>query len=120
MDSSSFWMNAYVYNFYGEPALTQLGRSTGVAEFEQEMHRTVFSVYPNPTTGRVTVHLQSPATKPVDITVYDATGRFINTIYSGIIAHGTEEFTCRLATGVYFVALRETNTTYIKKLIVIK
>ncbi len=79
-----------------------------------------FSLYPNPTTGRVTVHLQSPTIRPVDIAVYDATGRFIDTIYSGIIVHGTEEFTCRLPTGVYFVTLRDTNTTYIKKLVVIK
>ncbi len=120
MDLSTFWMNAYVYNFYGEPALRQFGRTAGIEECLQDIHRGSFSLYPNPTTGHVTVHLQSPAMRPIDITVYDATGRFIETIHSGIIAHGTENFTCTLPTGVYFVALRDTHTTYIKKLIVVK
>jgi hypothetical protein len=80
-------------------------------------------IYPNPT--RDVAHLDFRVTQagPIRLSVFDTIGREVAVLEDGYKASGTYEFLLRkagLATGIYFVRLRTTESIQTKKLILLR
>lgn len=86
MHASMFWLPAYYYNLFGDLAVKQLGRPTGIHETGEMAKISTFTVFPNPTHGPFTVRLHTLQNKTVTLKVYDETGRFIQSLYDGRLA----------------------------------
>jgi len=59
MDATGFWLPAYHYNLYGDPALRQYGRLVGIEETEKDQRQKTrdlrLTTYPNPFTRRIEI-----------------------------------------------------------------
>ena len=69
-----------------------------------------FVVYPNPTSGRFSLELDSQAT----VTIYDLNGRIL---YTGVKEAGTSIMEHHLSAGTYIIQVQTENGTASKKLI---
>jgi hypothetical protein len=77
------------------------------------MRFRLYGAYPNPFNPRTTLRFDTPAANHIDLSVYDAAGRRVRTLRSGVIPQGrwsivwdgTDEHGRQLASGVYFVKL---------------
>ncbi len=119
MDSTGFWIPAYHYNLYGDPALHQFGASVIVVEESQKsMPHATFSIYPNPSLGTVTIQLHSSKEREVELDVYDESGRFLQCLYNGYVEEGTKKLNTDLPTGVYFLRLKDGDNIQVKKFII--
>ncbi len=120
MDSISFWLPAYHYNLYGDPALRQFGSSLIAAEESQKSisHPTI-SIYPNPASKSMTIHFNALIKRKIELDVYDECGRFVHRLYDGYVEEPTKKVNTDLPTGVYFLQLRDGDTIQVKKFIVI-
>jgi len=118
MDSTGWWINAYVLNHFCDPATKQLGRETSVEEQVQRTPISSFSVYPNPAAQSITIHLQSSISREVELDVFDKSGRFVQKLFSGTI-EGMRKIMTRLSTGIYFVRYRDVEKTEFKKVIIV-
>jgi hypothetical protein len=79
---------------------------TSQAAGEQWLHPI-----PTPTTGLRTVRIDLDVPGPVDLALFDVTGRRVETLHSGMLAAGAHAVSVRsrgLATGVYVVRLATT------------
>lgn len=65
------------------------------------------SLYPNPATNRLSLHLTASSSEPITIQLCDLTGKYLRTLYTGILAEsGTEVDLRDLSAGVYFLQLQ--------------
>jgi hypothetical protein len=119
MKSTGFWITAYTFNLYGDPALHQFGSVTGVEESDVEIVGPLFAIYPNPTFGTVTIQLNSFGSNKIELNVYDESGRFVQTLYNGYMEAGIKELNTDLPTGVYFLRLEQGENTQVKKFVVV-
>ena len=81
------------------------------------------SISPNPASGDVHINVTLASPQSIDLLLYDASGRFISTIYSGKKDAGTfsQHFdTKSLSSGAYFVAARIPGALVQSKLNVVK
>ncbi len=120
MDATGFWLPAYHYNLFGDPALRQYGRLTSVEEVEQKTKVPSFAVYPNPTSGLLTIQLHSSQKRKIELDVYDESGRFIQHLYKGYIQKQTRIMNTKLPAGVYFLRLRDEVNIEFKKLVIVE
>ena len=75
---------------------------------------SISTVYPNPFNQTVTIVVENEEGKAVDLEIFDITGRWVNTLYSGWLDAGSHHFKWTSAnnhnnapaSGVYFVTLR--------------
>lgn len=77
MDSTGLWINAYVFNLYGDPGLHQFGAILGIEDSQQITYSPSFSLYPNPSFGEVTIHLNFSKRRMIELDVYDISGRLV-------------------------------------------
>ncbi len=119
MDATMFWLPAYHYNLFGDPALRQFGRLVSVEEADQKAPVSSFAVYPNPALDQVTIQLNSTHNRKIDLNVYDESGRFVQHLYSGYVEKGTKQVYAKLPTGIYFIKLNDGDKTVFRKLVVI-
>ncbi|MCK4452824.1 T9SS type A sorting domain-containing protein, partial [candidate division WOR-3 bacterium] len=110
----------YHYNLFGDPALRQYGRLTSIEEVEQKTKVPSFAVYPNPTSGLLTIQLHSSQKQKIELDVYDESGRFVQCIYNGYIQERTRAMNIKLPAGVYFLRLRNELNTEFKKLVIVR
>jgi hypothetical protein len=119
MDATGFWMCAYHYNLFGDPALRQFGRFVAVEESATKNSITSFSIYPNPSTGQITIRLNASDNRKIKFDIYDKTGRFIDQFYAGYL-EGTNAVNIDLPAGIYFIKLTDGAITDFKKVVVVK
>ncbi len=70
---------------------------------------SIAAVYPNPTSGRITIRVESSAPAVVDLTVFDVLGRTVSTVSQWSVARGQSERTVTLnqvQSGLVFVQVR--------------
>jgi hypothetical protein len=115
MDETGFWMNTYLVNMYGDPALRQFGAIVGVAEAEEKISHSSFEVFPNPTSGRISVRFGPLPEGVLEISVYDVAGRFVRCLYRGIAANESRTVELNLPTGIYFLSLKNQGSSTFKK-----
>ncbi len=81
----------------------------------------VQSLYPNPTTGQTTLSIYSSSYKNIRITLQDALGRYLETLFDGQPSLGTQNITfdvTHLPKGLYFVKMQgENGLLSMKKLV---
>jgi len=119
MNTAMFWLPAYHYNLFGDPALRQFGRLVNVEEANQRTPTSSFVVYPNPTFGQLIIRLNSTHKRKVKLDVYDESGQFVQQLYSGYVNKGIKYLHTKLPAGVYFLRLNDINNIAFRKLIVI-
>ena len=119
MDVTGFWMCAYHYNLFGDPALRQFGRFVAIEESETKNIVTSFSIYPNPSTGQITIRLNAPDNRKIKLDIYDKTGRFINQCYAEYLEENNA-INIELPTGIYFIKLTDGTLTEFKKVVIVK
>ncbi len=119
MDSCGFWIPAYHYNLWGDPALHQFGTTPiAVEESNEKTYLPTFSVYPNPTRGTVIVNFLSIKENRIELDVYDESGRLVQHLYKGCVDEGHTELDTDLPTGVYFLKLKDGDSSQVRKFIV--
>jgi len=118
MDSTGWWLNAYVLNHFCDPATKQLGRETSVEEKVQRTPISSFSVYPNPTAQSVTIHVQTSTNRNIELDVFDKSGRLVQKLFRGT-TEGSRQVTTKLPTGIYFLRYRDGDRTEFKKVIIV-
>ncbi len=81
---------------------------------------------PNPSAGCVSIQMSVPETEgPVTISVYDLSGRCVDTVVNGIFKAGEHNIVwdssiSSISTGVYFLRMDAPGVTVTKKLVVIR
>jgi Secretion system C-terminal sorting domain len=93
---------------------------TGIA---QESTLTDFSVYPNPTSGKVKVHYTLRERSTIAVEAIDINGKSIASMAFGIVQPGTHEVEVDLSaesTGFYFIKLKTSQGDRISKILVQK
>jgi hypothetical protein len=105
------------------PAVTDADPVTRIPE------TSIAAVYPNPFNPSVTIELQCSGTNdPVEIGIFDVSGRKVRTVFSGrlnagarkLIWNGRSDSGARVASGVYFCRLRSGSETDLKKIILLR
>jgi len=119
MESTGFWITAYTFNLYGDPALHQYGSNTGIEETDKKIVVPTFFIFPNPTSGTVTIQSNSLGSNKVELNVYDECGRFVQALYHGYLEVGAKEIETNLSTGVYFIRFKQGESTQVKKFVVV-
>jgi hypothetical protein len=121
------------YKFYQEDIDTQSvfglkyakGTFVGVEEYESGKIEENFElqVFPNPTTRRVNIEYTISVQSDIELTIYDVTGAKKKSIQHEVQPTGfyQERLDVRnLASGVYFIVLRQGNNKVSKKFLLIK
>jgi len=120
MDLSSYWVIAYHYNLFGDPASRQFGRVTEIKEVNERVKTSPIKIFPNPGSGRLTISFAPLSKSRIKIELYDINGRFVQSIYNGVIEGESREFKIKLPAGIYFLKLTEKSKTTFEKVIIIK
>ncbi|OGC43801.1 hypothetical protein A2Y85_01125 [candidate division WOR-3 bacterium RBG_13_43_14] len=106
----------------------------GIAEqpLEDQIHETSLRISPNPFTTQTAIHYAlsikhyEETDNTVTIKIYDATGRIAKnlllptaySLLSGVVTwNGTDNSNQKLPSGVYFVELKDNNTTLTEKIL---
>jgi len=79
--------------------------------------------YPNPFNPSTTIEFSIPTSGMVELTVYDITGRAVQTLHQGFLTAGNHQYTFAgsgLASGAYFYALNSQGFQDVKKMLLIK
>ncbi len=99
MDATGSWLPAYHYNLFGDPALKQLGRYIGIEEVQTEPTFSPISIYPNPFIHTTAIRYSLNENRnDLLLTIYDLSGRLIETIESNTIGKN-------LKSGIYFLKI---------------
>lgn len=78
---------------------------------------------PNPASDNITININLASSESIDLLLYDASGHFITTIYSGQKSAGlfSQNFNVKnLASGIYYIAARIPGALLQTKLNVVK
>jgi hypothetical protein len=120
MDITGFWLPAYHYNLFGDPALRQFGRLTGIQETPTSETVHGFDIYPNPSPGHITVHTPLVSSEVHDLSIYDECGRLVRNM---TISQKNDRPFCadlRLPNGVYFAVLKIGDSRLFKKIVIVQ
>lgn len=120
MTNSGFWVIAYHYNLFGDPALRQFGRLTGIAEREDQQRVCSFNIHPNPTSGVVTMKFAPGLHEKISLDAYDECGRHVLRIYDGFVRKKTKRFDLYIPAGVYFIKMSHGDVVKYQKLVLVK
>ena len=118
MNNSGFWIPAYHYNLFGDPALRQFGELVNIEENETANASPQFRLFPNPSRGLIWLDAKNHTGDAVFVEFYDVSGRLAESLR---IASGIPENTpcsIRLPAGVYFVTVRGGETVYKQKVVI--
>jgi len=79
--------------------------------------------YPNPFNPSTTIGFSIPTSGLVELTVYDITGRAVETLHQGYLPAGNHQYTFAgqdLASGAYFYSLKSQGFQDVKKMLLVK
>ncbi|MGB7055844.1 MAG: C25 family cysteine peptidase [bacterium] len=119
MNNTGFWLPAYHYNLFGDPALRQYGQLVAVRESTIQKLNHVFNVLPNPSRDIVTVEMQSMPSSAVEFQVYDISGRLVTCLIPNEQESGSVSFDLHLPSGIYFITCIEGGITFQRKIAVV-
>ncbi|UCC11551.1 MAG: T9SS type A sorting domain-containing protein, partial [candidate division WOR-3 bacterium] len=120
MDITSFWLPAYHYNLFGDPALRQYGRLTGVQDALTPQVTRHFNVYPNPTPGHITVHMPLAAGDNQQLYIYDECGRLVRNITVSYDNGRPLSIDLDVPCGVYFAVVKSAASAFCKKIVILQ
>lgn len=107
-------------------AVFQMGGAAGAGFIAPPPAALSISAAPNPFSARTSLRIGSPAAGPLQLTLYDVTGRRIRTWNANALGNGAAEFTfnaadargARLTAGVYFLKVESTAGSATQRLVV--
>jgi hypothetical protein len=120
MDITSFWLPAYHYNLFGDPALRQYGRLTGIQDIHDPHIIQQFDVYPNPTRGHLTVHVPFVPGNEGNLYIYDGCGRLVKNVILSQERDRSFTLELTLPNGVYFAVLKHPDARLCKKIVIMQ
>ena len=120
MGNTGFWLPAYHYNLFGDPALRQFGQLVGVEESEVSKKNSSIILYPNPSLGAVRLETRSQQYIDTEFGFYDVSGRLVRTVKVGASQGDNFSVNIELPAGVYFVRCRDNNHNFSAKIVVTK
>jgi hypothetical protein len=133
MNMTMFWLPAYHYNLFGDPALRQYGRLAGIAETkdrEAGIVNLALTATPNPFSTRVTITLlgaqEHRSTRAQAIHIYDIGGRLVRSLVPGdecsaaLVWDGRDNAGSRVAPGVYFCVLKASERSAMQKVLLVR
>lgn len=112
------WCDEVALELYFEKG--EIKRFTGVNEMENGVVSFGYNLRPNITHDRVQATFNMPAAGTAALHVYDATGRFIETVYEGNLARGNASLDInvqQLTSGTYFIVLETEQGIETEKLV---
>ena len=86
-------------------------------------NRFALDAYPNPFNPSTTLTFTLPTSEPAELTIYDVTGREVETIVRAPLAAGRHQFMFNAssrASGIYFVRLQTPSAMLMHKLLLLK
>jgi hypothetical protein len=120
MDNTGFWLPAYHYNLFGDPALRQLGYFVDVEENTVQIPIPLFTVFPNPSQGVVTIRMQSPRMSVLEYKIYDVSGRLIKSVQTDETAAENVSIKIKLPAGIYLIRCTGGDDDYQSKLVILE
>ena len=103
---------------------------TGTGERSKPIPQSyvLFEARPNPAKDRVEISFAIPEATPVELSIYDVTGRLVKNLYRGTMTGGSHElhwdgrdFTGHdLPSGLYFVRMHAAGITFSRKMILVR
>jgi hypothetical protein len=102
MDNTGFWLPAYHYNLFGDPALRQLGQLVNIEENNEKTPSPFFTVFPNPSHGVVTIRMQTPQNNKIAFDIYDISGRLVKKMQIDKLRESVS-LNIELPAGIYFL-----------------
>lgn len=112
--------NAAIYFDFNAPVITNTFTTTFVEPLStDEFNRYDFSIYPNPANDKVTISLKEGTMDNFDITIVDIQGKVMS-LPRAIHNTSIELNVSSLNSGLYFVRLKDDNTSAIVKKLVIE
>jgi hypothetical protein len=106
-----------------EPVLLEALGAAAIADVPPAGRAWLEPVRPNPATDRARVRFTLPRSGAVSLALFDATGREVAVLASGLHDPGSHEVEiddARLASGIYWCRLRTAGTTVGRKLLLIR
>jgi hypothetical protein len=119
MDNTGFWLPAYHYNLFGDPALRQLGQLVGIEENISQTVSSVLTVFPNPSHGAVTLSMQSPRINTLEFKIYDVSGRLIDNLRIAEPGVRNTALNIHLPAGIYFLKCTDGDNGCQSKIVVL-
>ncbi|MGC8653972.1 MAG: choice-of-anchor D domain-containing protein [Candidatus Kryptoniota bacterium] len=92
-------------------------------EFRLPIRINLEQNYPNPFNPSTLIRFELPRAEPVDLSVYDVTGRKVETLVKGYCSAGIHEVTFNasgLSSGVYIAKLTAGNKVFIEKIVFLR
>jgi len=120
MDNTMFWIPAYHYNLFGDPALRQFGQLVSVEEDRIQKPAPQLSVFPNPSRGILTIVLHSSLGKKAKFDIYDVSGRLVKSMQIDSSESENASLNMRLPAGVYFVTGSDGDNVFQRKIVITK
>jgi hypothetical protein len=118
MGNTGFWLPAYHYNLFGDPALRQYGQFVGIEEVVLSKQEPSFVLYPNPSRGIIKLDVRAQQKADVSFDFYDVSGRLVRTVNLGEQEGGNISLNVELPAGVYFVRCRADNFDFQEKVVI--
>jgi hypothetical protein len=118
MSNTGFWLPAYHYNLFGDPALRQFGQSVSIEESGVSIPSSSIVLYPNPSRGIIKLGVQAQQKIDASFDFYDVSGRLVQTV---IISEQDGEniaLNVELPAGVYFVRCRDNKYAFEEKIVI--
>ncbi len=119
-DGSGWRTTSDIYSYVEPPTL--------VSESNNRLFKYKFSVNPNPMKNGAEINLAIPATTNLRVSVVDAAGRIVKSIYNGRILPGNYSFKWYgvdyhgrvLPSGIYFVVVKRNSKLDTRRLVIIR
>jgi hypothetical protein len=103
MANTGFWIPAYHYNLFGDPALRQFGQIVNIEENKVQTPARGLVIFPNPSKGTIRISIPSSSGNPVIFDFYDVSGRLVSSLQTDEAHPENKSYIIRLPAGVYFV-----------------
>jgi len=120
MGNTGFWLPAYHYNLFGDPALRQFGQTVGIEGNEFSTKSPSVFLYPNPSRGIIKLETRTQQYVDTEFGFYDVSGRLVRTVKVGASQGEYFSLNIELPAGVYFMRCRDDRYDLQEKIVVSK
>jgi subtilisin family serine protease len=104
-------------------AADQIYNHTGIAENSMNNAIQLSDIFPNPSNNSFSVNIHLPAASDIDLSLFDLSGKKLQSIKSGKLLQGDHQFTVsakNFAAGIYYVRLTCGNMVISKDVTIVK
>jgi hypothetical protein len=118
----SFLQNKCDESIYQSDSIIQAFSETGISNKKINHASNVIDIFPNPAQSLVKLHISLPTNAQSLLTIIDANGKTVETLYSGFLPAGEKTIiwnTSKIKKGIYFCIMTINGERQSRKLIII-